>query len=812
MYTQDKTMAAKQLDHLEAWLKAEHPGDLLIPLKKGTGQATKQPAASHRDGRWSWRAWEDALKACKGRVPETGLLLRSLCAVDFDDEESAAVFEAEHPELQRAPMETTRSGRHYLFLRPRYADEEGFWDGARQKGGGLAVDFKSVCSTNTSGLLVVAPSTNKRWVRPPWEHAPEEIPRSLLEKVATAKAAAPPSAPRPREARRVEPIRACGNADAGVADARDLVKLLSPDRAASYPDWIRVGWCLHNISATLLVEWIEFSRQRPAKFVPGECEREWRQMRGGLGIGSLHLWAREDSPQRYKELICTRLHPDVVACDGSHNSVAAIAAKALARRFVCASGDGKVWYRFDGTLWTQDDGTVGLRRELSSAVRDLFVQARARLINSLSVDDMQSDASATSAVRANKAAAQTLSAIAFTLRNKAFKDSVVFEMREFMYDRDFLNGLDADPNLLAFSNGVWDLRQGAFRPGCPEDRASLCVGYPYIATTDGALAAKAHECWRQIHPDPEQRSYMQRSLARQLYGDSCMNLFHIHAGRQGSAGNGKSTFWDLMELAGGQYVTKFDVELITAKARPEAGKPQPMYEKWKGRRVLYCSEPNDADTINSGIMKDLTGGEKIMYRLLYSNHIVEFRPQFKMHIMCNEAPGVNGADAGVQRRIRKVDYVARFVPPAEADPCAHAYPADPKLLEEARASPGLRMEFLRVLLAAYDHAFAFQMPESVRFASGVYLEENNAVQMFARECIERRAGAVVTLKEAKKAFRDSDHGKQGGSTGFKNALERVLRAPCLDQLTRDRQHYNACFDGFALVARGALPEPLPFTP
>ena len=52
-----------------------------------------------------------------------------------------------------------------------------------------------------------------------------------------------------------------------------LVDLLSVERAESYNDWIRVGWCLRNIDCRLVEKWVSFS-QKSRKFVAGECERQ----------------------------------------------------------------------------------------------------------------------------------------------------------------------------------------------------------------------------------------------------------------------------------------------------------------------------------------------------------------------------------------------------------------------------------------------------------------------------------------------------------------------------------------------------------
>ena len=125
--------------------------------------------------------------------------------------------------------------------------------------------------------------------------------------------------------------------------------------------------------------------------------------------------------------------------------------------------------------------------------------------------------------------------------------------------------------------------------------------------------------WETLHPDPEQRRYVQCMFARQMYGDSGHELFHVHAGHRASASNGKTKFFEVMECCLGNYVLRFDVAVLTAKQRPEVGKPMPEYAAWRGVRMLYCSEPNHDDKLNSGILKELTGGEPIMYRLLFSN-------------------------------------------------------------------------------------------------------------------------------------------------------------------------------------------------
>ena len=84
---------------------------------------------------------------------------------------------------------------------------------------------------------------------------------------------------------------------------RKLINILSPTRSESYESWIRIGWCLRNIDNRLLDEWIDFSQQSD-KYQIGECEKHWNKMKkGGLTIGSLHMWAKNDNVEEYGKII-----------------------------------------------------------------------------------------------------------------------------------------------------------------------------------------------------------------------------------------------------------------------------------------------------------------------------------------------------------------------------------------------------------------------------------------------------------------------------------------------------------------------------
>jgi phage/plasmid-associated DNA primase len=780
----DTKVDLKSLHELQGYLDTNFPGCLIMPCR-----ADKTPKYAHKDGQWT-------LEKCKGSMKECFehgaliLLNKNIIVVDIDEETWVSRMEEEFPMIKDTMICNTRKGKHYYFKRTEECDVANIYDSIRKmriEGKVIPIDIKTIARTGTKTAISIPPSPNKSWVKQLGvDGDPLPIPFELIEFYKKHSTSPPPKS---KQVSKKEPSN-------DTTEVVELVKLLSPSRADEYDDWMRVGWCLHNISTNYLNLWKEFSIQS-SKYIEGECEQKWYSMSNeGLGIGSLHTWAKQDSPYEYKAFINSRVCTDIKTCNGSHNAVANIAYNILKGKYVCATANGKLWYEFNGTLWQEDKEGIHLRHELSTTVRDQFIFTVNGVTASLSIDELESNGSNTTR-NANKQLYESLLRISFKLQDSGFKDSVVKEMREYFYDSEFMKKLDSNPNLLAFSNGVWELKEHRFRNATPDDYLSLNVGFAYTPCKNQKVYDQMKSYWKKLHPDHEQCEYVIKKFARQLQGDVGQNLFHIHAGFQGSAGNGKSTLFEILEMCLGLYIRKFGVEMLTAKQRVETGKPMPEFQYWKGIRILYCTEPKHDDILNTGIMKDLTGGEKIMYRLLFSNDVIDFRPQFKMHIMCNDAPQVDGSDSGVKRRIRKIDYMAQFVPQDQVDEEKHYYLRDDKFIGEMRGNPEVRMEFLRLLLDSYDHDFQYDMPEVIRHNSMMYLEENDNVFKFVNDYIVKDRDGYFTLKRAKDAFKGSEY-YNGKIQTLKNDLQKLLKVVCIEQSRVNGKKEKLVFLGYRL--------------
>ena len=88
------------------------------------------------------------------------------------------------------------------------------------------------------------------------------------------------------------------------------------------------------------------------------------------------------------------------------------------------------------------------------------------------------------------------------------------------------------------------------------------------------------------------------------------------------------------------------------------------------------------ERLQVGIMKELTGGDKIIARKLH-NEPFEFKPQFNMVCTCNQLPKVPADDGGTWRRIRVVKFtsVLKENPDVENP---NEFPLDPQLGEKMK--------------------------------------------------------------------------------------------------------------------------------
>jgi P4 family phage/plasmid primase-like protien len=522
--------------------------------------------------------------------------------------------------------------------------------------------------------------------------------------------------------------------------AKRLARMLSASRADDYLSWMKVGWCLHNVDDRLMPEWIEFSRMSP-KFQPGLCENVWDHMcakEDGLGMGSLRKWARDDSPGAYDVLVKESVSGHVrAAMTGLHHDVAMVVKALYGARYVCTSVRQNSWYVYGAHRWEPCDSGYSLRRMLSVDVYNRFTCEAGKIKDSGQTISAERDEDGSAAAKHASLmdSYKRLNDVAGKLKTGNFKDAVMRECRELMYQPEFESQLDAKPHLLGFDNGVYDLEEGAFRDGCPEDMVSFSTKYGYVPfRDDDDTVCEIRDFFSKIQPRECVREYLLRLLGSYLNGNIREERFHVWTG---CGANGKSLTVDLFERALGDYCCKLPVSLLTQK-RAASNAATSEIARLKGRRFACLQEPGNDETLNVGLMKELTGGDRIMARQLYHEPI-EFRSYARLALICNNLPTIPSTDGGSWRRIRLIEFLSTFKQcPDPSNP--YEFPLNTRLSDRLDAWAPYMMALLIHYYGVYMRA-GNPEPEPVMRATRQYQQSQDAVEMFINHSLQTGQGA-----------------------------------------------------------------------
>jgi P4 family phage/plasmid primase-like protien len=526
-----------------------------------------------------------------------------------------------------------------------------------------------------------------------------------------------------------------------------------------HDEYVKVGQCLKNIHPYDLEDvWLNFmaksedeGRRDESKLLAKWNGFNERVDGERLGEGSLRFWSMTDNYDGYKKIEENNIDSliDEAAQTATENDVAHVVHAIYREKFVCASVRNNDWYMWDNHIWKNSENGVDLLAELSQRVSKAFHKKeldKLKEIGEMDACSHKENDPGCDSCKAEKARKQ-YSTVRLRLKTTSFKENVMRECKILFRDTKFLQKLDENKHLIAFTNGVFDTLGSDemdgngnyirpwFRPGKQEDYISFCTNMEY---NESAIYS-SHPCWAELNkflnsilPNEIVRGYFMKSLALCLSGEY-VQRFHIMTG---SGSNGKSMLMNLMGTAMGDYCYKANIAMFTQK-RGKAGAAAPEMVRMKGRRFVTMSEPDEGEPLSTGFLKEITGSEKVSCRDLYagSKQMVEFDVMAKFFLSCNEKPPVKTVDGGTWRRIKVVDFPSKFV---HEPKLPHELPIDETIMQKV-VSPEWATCFMSYLIHLYRSGGGLRKlspPPEVDVFTNEYKEESDVIARFMREYIQ----------------------------------------------------------------------------
>jgi len=520
---------------------------------------------------------------------------------------------------------------------------------------------------------------------------------------------------------------------------------LKQERAAEYDRWVQVGICLHNIHPDLLDVFLDFSSQNHDKYNEADCIQKWNTLTyrndgEKMGEGTLRYWSKEDNIQQYMTIEDENIERLIkAACSLTEFDVASVIHAKFRDNYKCSDFKNNVWYRWAGHIWKETDSGVDLLLRLSKEVAQIFFKKMVEVVSEMNNSNLMLCLSPEDKKDCKKCEycilemeREGFEKVYKQLKKTAFKSNVMRECRELFFDEFFNLKVDANKDLIAFNNGVMDLQTMEFRDGKPDDYISFSTGIDYDVDKpyyEYAAWPKVEKFIREVLPDPEVREYFMKHLATCMIGGNPAQKFHILTG---SGSNGKSMIINLMTKVLGDYACTVPISLLTQK-RKGSGNAAPEVARMKGRRFVTMQEPDEAITFNTGLMKELTSGEKMYARDLFKSGS-EFEIQAKFHLACNDKPKINTTDGGTWRRLAVLNFLSKFVQhPKESN----EFPLD-EGIQFAVNSVEWAVPFASYLIHILKTSIGMRKlvaPSKVLEYTADYRNENDAIAKFISEKI-----------------------------------------------------------------------------
>ncbi len=388
--------------------------------------------------------------------------------------------------------------------------------------------------------------------------------------------------------------------------------------------------------------------------------------------------------------------------------------------------DALGWLRWTGQYWKRDDQS-GLAAALAFS-DDMLAEARAG-VDAAQAEAALLEADANATDQARDAADKRLSAAleylshAERTRGKARLEAIAALSIPSLARP--VDAFDADPFCLCTPSGEFDLRTGVVHPARKE---SLCTR---ITAVSPSVAGA--EMWKDfLHKltcdDTSLEAYLQyvagMSLIGKVYKEGLVLGY-------GSGSNGKSTFFNTLQFALGDYGSSIDVKALTTQKGKNIG---PALATLRGKRLVIAAESDENDRLSLSVIKQITSRDDIVGEEKFKAPM-KFKPSHTLIMFTNFLPRIGSTDEGSWRRLAVVPFKASFKGSSD----------DKTFSERLQTEAGSAALGWAVVGAVNFVKNGFNLPESsaVVDATAEYREESDWLGRFLEETITTGPGFTL---------------------------------------------------------------------
>ncbi|NRO84145.1 hypothetical protein IMAU10149_00717 [Lactobacillus helveticus] len=359
--------------------------------------------------------------------------------------------------------------------------------------------------------------------------------------------------------------------------------------------------------------------------------------------------------------------------------------------------DDKQWYFYNGSYWEPDNG-----RHIELAAE--------KVVNSIKAEKL--DASFATKTGEDKIMSEWRKFIKDS-RSHMAKVHMIDEFKKYV---TIDHGLfDHDNMILNTESGYVDLTNGELK----DHNIKMMFSEQTTAEYSDNIDAPMWESFLDqiFNQDKELIHYIQKAVGYSATGSTAEQVMFLLLG---SGRNGKSVFFNTLRNILGSYAKQMSVESIVV--HNSGGNANSDIARLENTRLVTSSEANEGSRLDESLVKQLTGGDRILARFLYGKEF-EYDPKFKIWMATNHLPFIRGTDEGIWRRLKVIPFNVQ-IPKDKVD----------KNLENK-----LKSEWTGILNWIVQGAIMWQKegledPEKVKNASRNYRQSMDPLEAFLDEC------------------------------------------------------------------------------
>ena len=349
------------------------------------------------------------------------------------------------------------------------------------------------------------------------------------------------------------------------------------------------------------------------------------------------------------------------------------------------------WLTWDGVKWDKDDSSNGITQKAKDTAKSIYTEA------SETEDSGKRKELAKFALSCEQA---------FNLEQmiKLAKCEVAIKP----------DVLDTNKWLLNCQNGTVDLKTGELLAHNKEHLITkvLPIGYNSSAKCKRWLSFLSEV----MNGNQDLISFLKRAVGMSLTGDASERIIFI---LYGTGKNGKTTFLSTIQTILGDYAQQVPIEALMAGRH--TGASEDIARLFQVRFAI-ATEGKEGQRLNEGLLKQLSGNDKVAARYLYG-HTFEFFPTHKSWLASNYKPMIKETADAIWDRVKLIPFQI----------------AIPEEKQDKHLINKLLVEAAGILAWAVEGCLEWQrdgigIPPEVKKATEAYREEMDIIGNWLKEC------------------------------------------------------------------------------